>query len=155
MQELTIELVPQPCWHSNMRSVVSRARWDQLRREVYAQYHHRCGICDAEGRLECHEIWQYDDDRHVQKLDGFIALCSWCHHVKHIGFSGILAARGRLDYEQVIEHFQRVNQCDRQTFEIRLRQASAQWRARNQFEWTTDLGNYSSLVDAQTPPKTT
>src|SRR5690242_6509626 len=42
---LTIELVPQPCWYSNMRKAVTRSTWDTLRRQVYAQYHHRCGIC--------------------------------------------------------------------------------------------------------------
>ena len=25
---------------------------------------------------------------------GFIALCDMCHHVKHIGYAGVLQARG-------------------------------------------------------------
>lgn len=31
-------------------------------------------------RLECHEVWEYDDDAYVQRLS---ALCSRCHLVKH------------------------------------------------------------------------
>jgi hypothetical protein len=131
-----------------MRSAISRTNWDRLRREVYAQYDHRCGVCGAEGKLECHEMWQYDDEQHVQRLDGFIALCVWCHHVKHIGLASILAHEGRLDYGQVIEHFQRVNSCDRDTFMTRSDEAWVQWRERNNHSWTTDLGSYASLVDA-------
>jgi hypothetical protein len=89
---LTIELVPRPCWYSNMRTTIPRAAWDKLRKQVYAQYNYCCGVCQVEHvTLHCHEIWQYDDTLHSQKLNGFIALCEMCHHCKHIGHAGILA----------------------------------------------------------------
>jgi len=73
---LTIELVPRPCWYSNMRTTIPRAAWDKLRKQVYAQYNYCCGVCQLEHvTLHCHEIWQYDDTLHSQKLNGFIALC--------------------------------------------------------------------------------
>src|SRR5712691_2581439 len=94
---LTIELVPQPLWGINLHK--SRAAWDKLRKQVYAQYNYRCDICQAENvTLYCHEIWQYDDTVHIQKLNGFIALCNMCHHCKHIGHAKILAADGKLDF---------------------------------------------------------
>ena len=32
---LTVELVPQTCWFSNVRDHVSREDWDQMRSQVY------------------------------------------------------------------------------------------------------------------------
>ena len=139
---LTIELVPQTCWYSNMRKVLSQAEWDKLRKQVYAQYHHQCGICSATGMLHYHEIWHYDDEAHVQALRGLIALCVWCHHVKHIGLAGILATKGKLDFERVIAHFMNVNACSQEVFRLHYKQAFEQWRERSQYTWKTDLGEW-------------
>ena len=143
---LTVELVPHTSWYNNMRKVVSPADWDRIRKKTYADYGHRCGICGAQGTLNCHERWVYDDDTYGQKLAGFIALCDMCHHVKHIGLAGVLAARGELDYERVIDHFRRVNDCDRQTFDDHLDRAFDVWRERSQHAWVIDFGVYAALV---------
>src|SRR2546423_2395115 len=137
-----------------MRKVVSPADWDRIRKKTYAAYGHRCAICGAEGTLNCHERWVYDDDTHVQKLAGFIALCDLCHHVKHIGLAGVLAARGELDYESVIEHFRRVNDCDRQTFDDHLDRAFDMWRERARRTRGSHFGGHSALLAAG-PPRTT
>ena len=55
--------------------------------------------------LHCHEIWNYGDLQHIQKLVGFVALCRLCHHVKHLALALILAEAGRLDFDGVIRHF--------------------------------------------------
>ena len=144
--KLTIELVPRPCWYSNMRGAIPKAAWDKLRRQIYARYQQRCGICGANARLHCHELWSYDDTTHVQTLTGFIALCEWCHHVKHLGHAGILASAGKLDYQQVIAHFLKVNGCSEAQFEAHSHQAFAQWQERNRHTWRTDLGEYAGLV---------
>jgi hypothetical protein len=143
---LTIELVPETSWYSNMRKVLPQRDWDKIRKKAYADAGHRCGVCGASGRLECHERWAYDDNKHVQKLMGFIALCSLCHHVKHIGLAGILAKEGKLDYEEVVSHFMRVNECDRKTFDAYRAQAFEVWRKRSSVEWTIDFGEYALLV---------
>lgn len=145
---LTIELVPSPCWYSNMRTKVSRTTWDKIRRQVYAEYHYRCGICQAEHvTLHCHEIWQYDDEQHIQKLAGFIALCEMCHHCKHIGLAGIRASEGTLDFAHVVSHFMQVNQCSQEEYQAHSQEAWDLWRERNQHQWTTDLGAYAQLVN--------
>ncbi len=69
-----------------------------------------------------------------------------CHHCKHIGLAGILASEGKLDFEQVIEHFIRVNQCLREEYQAHEKAAFDEWRERNRFEWTSDLGTYAHLV---------
>lgn len=144
--KLTIELVPSTCWYNNLRKYMSKAEWDRLRRSVYAEYGHRCAVCGASGMMICHEIWRYDDENHIQALMGFTALCSMCDHVKHIGFAGILAKQGKLDFNKVVEHFMKVNECDKAAFEAHYQDAFAQWRARSQYQWTTDLGEYSHLI---------
>lgn len=146
--KLTIELVPRTSWYDNMRKVMRPAQWDKLRKRVYAEYAYICAICGAaEGRLNCHEIWEYDDNNHEQRLKGFVALCNMCHFVKHIGLTGIFGQEGKVDYEKVVEHFMKVNGCDRETFEQHRHKAFEQWRERSKFSWRVDLGEYESLVE--------
>ena len=144
--KLTIELVPKTSWYNNMRKVLPKAEWDRLRKETYAEHGHKCGICGAEGRLNCHEIWEYDDRNHSQRLVGFIALCDLCHHVKHIGLAGILASKGQLDYEKVVEHFMKVNRCGGGRFKKHKKRAFRQWAERSKYAWQVDLGEYEALV---------
>jgi len=144
---LVTELVPQTSWYDNLRKVIPSTDWDVLRRHVYAQYGHRCGICRANARLHCHEIWEYDDGNHIQTLRGFIALCEMCHHVKHLGLAGILASEGKLNYDAVVAHFCRVNGCNRATFEAHRTAAFATWEKRSRHQWTVDLGEWASLIE--------
>jgi hypothetical protein len=75
---LTVELVPSTCWYTNVRSNVSKAVWDRLRRRVAAEAGKRCEICGGRGRrwpVECHEVWHYDDATKVQRLERLVALC--------------------------------------------------------------------------------
>ncbi len=151
--KLTIELVPSTCWHRNLRKQMSQSAWEKIRYQVYTQYGNRCGICHAEGRLHCHEIWEYDDTHHIQRLQGFIALCPMCDHVKHIGFAEGLAADGKLDMQLVIDHFLKVNQCSMEEYEAHAKDAWETWSIRsNEFGWTTDLGEFARLA-AENPKR--
>lgn len=143
--KLTIELVPATSWGNNLRNYLSKSKWDKTRKETYAKYGYRCVICGAEGRLNCHEVWEYDDKKHIQKFVGFIALCNLCHFVKHIGLAGILEVKGNLDYNKVVEHFMRVNNCDIETFEGHIREASDEWRKRSQYKWQVGLSEYANM----------
>ena len=73
-----------------MRSNVSKAVSNRLRHQVAADAGDRCEICGARGRrwpVECHETWDYDDDRKIQRLQRLVALCPACHEVKHAGLA--------------------------------------------------------------------
>lgn len=143
---LTIELVPSTSWYSNLRKAVKPPVWDRLRKQVYAQCGNRCSVCGSEYRLACHEVWDYDDVNHVQRLTGFTALCMWCHHVKHLGLAGILASEGKLDYGKVIAHYMEVNACSRLAFSGHKRAAFQQWNERSEHEWRVDLGKYGKTL---------
>lgn len=148
-RKLSIELVPEPLWKQSLHGTLKRSQWDKIRKAVYARQNYRCGICEAQGRLLCHEIWQYDDARHVQTLTGFIAICDMCNNVKHLGRAGIIALEGKLDYAQVIAHYMRVNQCSRQDFESDKTDAFAQWKRRSQHQdWKIEIGDFTRLAEA-------
>ena len=145
--KLTIELVPRPLWFINLRKEMQRSAWDRLRKQVYKDYSYHCGICSiGDEQLDCHERWHYNDEQHIQSLEGFIALCKWCHHCKHIGYAGILANRGELDMQQLISHFLHVDMCSRQDYEQEHSRAFQQWNQRNICDWTCDLNEYASLL---------
>lgn len=134
---LTIELVPRSCWFSNVRSEVAPADWDKLRWAAYANAGHMCEVCGgvgARGRLECHEIWDYDDATHVQTLAGLVALCPACHEVKHIGLAQV---RGR--GMQAEAHLARVNRWTARETSQYVKQQFQVWEQRSRHPWRLDL----------------
>jgi hypothetical protein len=140
---LMIELVPETSWFCNLRAKVKPDVWDVIRREAYRKAGYKCSICDHRGRLYCHEVWVYDDERHIQKLDGFVALCEWCHMVKHIGY-----AEGFYDkYKALAGHFMRVNDCSFEDFLAAKDMAFEVWAERSEFPWEIDLGEYAKMVE--------
>ena len=142
--KLTIELVPETTWYNNLRNYLGEEAWDKLRREIYVKYGHKCSLCGAKGLLHCHEIWEYDDKNHVQKLVDCVALCKMCHHVKHIGKAGILADEGKLDYNKIVEHFMEVNKCDKTTFNEHYKKIADQWERRSDYKWRVDFSVYKN-----------
>lgn len=135
--KLSIELVPQTAFFKNVRSEVSKADWDILRRQSYRKYNYRCGICGGKGNkhpVECHEIWEYDDIKHIQKLKGLISLCPKCHQVKHIGLSQIRGLE-----EDCIKHIMLVNEMTRSNAEKLIANAFEVWRNRSYYDWDCDI----------------
>jgi hypothetical protein len=144
--KLRIELVPSTAWYKNLRLNFPH-EWEQIRKKCYYYAGNKCVICGkASPVLNCHEVWNYNDETHTQKLEGFIALCSLCHHVKHIGLAGILAGRGELDMEKVIEHFMKVNNCDRKTFEDHKSAAFKEFNRRSEHKWNLNLGIWDTVL---------
>jgi hypothetical protein len=145
--KLTAELIPEKAWYSNLRKQMTPSAWRKLGKEVKARQGQKCAVCNAEGRLECHEVWDYDDVNHFQRLAGFVCLCRPCHQVKHLGRTVILAQQGLLDFDDVIEHFLRINECALADFLIYQEAIRTQYQERSKHEWTTDLGEYADLVE--------
>jgi hypothetical protein len=145
--KLEIELVPNSLWYLNLRKMLPQKEWDKIRFETYAKYNNCCGICGAKIKLNCHEIWEYDDINHIQKLKGFIALCDNCHMIKHIGFAGIQADKGLLDMDQLINHFIKVNNVNKEEFENHKEKSFKLWKERSTFDWTVDYGDWKNLLE--------
>jgi 5-methylcytosine-specific restriction endonuclease McrA len=140
---LTIELVPKTCWYTNVRSNVSKAEWERLKRLVSTRAGHVCEICGGRGGkwpVECHEVFAYDDERHVQKLVRLIALCPACHEVKHIGLS---SARGKSAAARA--HLSQVNQWSKEDAELYIEACFEIWYRRSCHEWELDLSYLDQL----------
>ncbi len=149
--KLSIELVPKTSWYKNLRKKMKQSQWNKLRKKVYTEQGNVCAICGAGGRLNCHEVWSYDEAKHIQKLMGFSAVCNMCHNVEHFGRAQILASQGHLDLNAVVEHFMKVNGTNQTVFEKHKTEAFRIWRERSQHEWKTDLGEWASLVENDDP----
>lgn len=147
--KLTVELVPKTVWQGSLAKLLPRSIWSSIRGDVIDKNGKKCQICgETEGTMSLHEIWNYDDVNHVQKLDGFVLLCSMCHHVKHIGLAGILASQGKLDYTEVIKHFCKVNGRSEKDFKRHIEEAFKIWRERSQYQWKQDFGEYGKYFKA-------
>ena len=56
----------------------------------------------------CHEIFEFDDQKLIQKLTKLVALCPDCHMVKHIGLAEV---NGNL--KKATKHFMKVNKTSK------------------------------------------
>jgi len=146
--KLTIELVPKTCWYSNVRSNVTTSEWNKIRKKVYLDANHVCEICGSNGKLqgrrhavECHEVWEYNDITHEQRLVRMIALCPNCHQTKHAGLANI---NGKT--EQVIRHLMHVNQINRTEAVMYFNASLGRWLNRSKFKWTLDISALGSYL---------
>lgn len=137
MMKLTIELVPQTSWYSNVRSNVSSSDWDIIRHKVYRAAKNRCEICGGIGSkhpVECHEVWEYDDEKHIQRLVRMMALCPHCHQVKHFGRTSAIGK-----YDDAIKHLCLVNDCGEVEAKRYVQKQLKVWHNRSQYQWTLNI----------------
>jgi type II secretory ATPase GspE/PulE/Tfp pilus assembly ATPase PilB-like protein len=142
--KLLVELVPRTCWYSNVRTNVSAAEWNVCKRYVRDRSGDRCEICGGVGArwpVECHEIWEYDDTKHVQRLADLIALCPPCHEVKHIGRAEALGNLRRAE-----RHLMAVNGWTNSEVTRYLRQVFDLWAARSLHNWTLDISMLTDIL---------
>jgi 5-methylcytosine-specific restriction endonuclease McrA len=145
--KLTSELVPKTSWYDNVRSKVSADEWNVIRKISYEKANHKCEICGDTGKnqgfkhnVECHEIWEYNDENHTQKLTGLISLCPYCHKVKHPGLAKI---KGESDI--VIKQLMKVNDITKKEAEDYLKNVFNVWQIRSKSNWTVDITYLNNL----------
>lgn len=132
--KIHVELVPRTCWFTNVRSQVSKKDWDILRKQAYEKAQHRCSICNADRKLEAHEIWHYNDETNVQKLDSIVAVCKSCHELYHLGFASI---QGNLP--KAMKWLSKVNSWDEFATKEYVDIVFEIWYRRSQKQWKLDL----------------
>ena len=135
--KLTIELVPRTCWFSNVRSNVSRAEWDTIRKKTALEAGYKCETCGDKGKkwpVECHEIWAYDDNTLIQKLVGLISLCPPCHSVKHMGFTQL-----RDKELEATCHLAIVNKWTYRAAKSYIEAQFEVWKQRSEYQWLLDI----------------
>lgn len=149
--KLTIELVPKSCWFSNVRSEVTKDEWDKIRKTVYKEADYKCEICGGKGNqhpVECHEIFSYDDENKIQKLERMVALCPNCHKVKHYG---LWELKGMAHI--VKKHLMKVNGWNKKDAEEYIAGCFELWSQRSAHQWKLDLSflenEYDIKLDAE------
>lgn len=147
--KLKIELIPQSSFYSNVRSEVSKKEWDVIRKKCYEEANHKCEICGGNGKsqgrkhkVECHEIWNYDLNNQLQKLEGFIALCPMCHKAKHFGL-----ARMRGEENRVITHLMKVNNLPKNKIDKHIKEVWVEWFVRNKVQWNLDISYIEEYIN--------
>ncbi|MGV9414747.1 hypothetical protein ACWDOP_33005 [Nocardia sp. NPDC003693] len=137
------DLLPPTTHGSNIRGIVDREVWDGLRNPVCAAAGNRCEICGDQSvrngrssRPDCHEKWVFEfrEDRAVQRLERLIAVCPGCHQVQH---SGLARVKG-VEHE-VVARLCRINRWTPARAEEDLVRASERCGYLNQFDWDLDL----------------
>ena len=134
---LTIELIPKTSWYKNVRSNVTKEEWEKLKKITFRRAGYKCEVCGGRGGrwpVECHEIFAYDDEQHIQKLVRLIALCPACHEVKHIGLASV---RGRVNSAK--SHLAKVNNWSAEDAELYIEGCFEQWHRRSRHQWNLDL----------------
>ena len=73
---LETELVPETCWYTNLRSILTQKNWRMLSQAVRERSGGVCPICGMETpmeELDAHETWGYNDITHEQ----YVELCDY------------------------------------------------------------------------------
>lgn len=147
--KLEIDLIPTTAWGENIRKELGRSKWDKLRKEVLAEQGNKCAVCGLTKKLQCHEVWEFNDETGVQTLKGFQATCSLCHLGSHFGLAQQLAKQGHADLENIVSHFLEVNEISLDQFHEHLAEAVEVFKKRSQQEWEQDFGEWASLLPSK------
>lgn len=143
MKKLSFQLVPDSCWYSNLRTILSKKQWEFIRQDCLQRYDHKCAICNSKPkRLECHEVWEYDEKNRTQILKDVICVCHKCHQVIHIGRTSLLG-----DIKKAEEHYLKVNKCSYAEYLHDLGLANQKHKRLNEIsEWKLDLTWLSRFI---------
>ena len=131
-RKLNFELVPQPLWNKNLRSMLNSIEWDNVKANVNDG---KCCICGKRlYTIHIHEFWGYDDENHVQKLLKVGPVCEQCHAAIHIGNA---TTEGKED--EAFRQYMKVNHCSAQEAEMDYHEAITRWKERNKYAWKQDI----------------
>lgn len=142
-RKIRVELVPETCMWSNVRSNVTRREWEVCKAFVRERSGSRCEICGGVGRrwpVECHEIWDYDDDNQVQTLVGLIALCPPCHEATHFGRAELLGNEQRA-FAQIMRVNGWTSEHTQQYIDVQYKI----WHLRSQVPWRLNIDYLATL----------
>lgn len=135
-RKLNFELVPDGCWYSNLRSILSKPQWDYIKADAKARADGKCVICGKKtDKLDAHEKWSYNVKTQTQKLEDVIAVCKDCHAVIHIGRTSL---KGNV--ERAEDRYMKINGVSYAEMKKDLSIANEIHKERNKVgEWKLDL----------------
>jgi len=147
---LTCEFVPKTLQNKGLSVMLKGRMWSLISRTVKEINGYKCVVCGDCFWLITHEIWEYDDEKLVQRLAGFMTLCSLCHRVKHM--QGSLLRTGR-DWNKIcyIRKFMRINGISWGECKSYLEAKLREWGVRSTKNWTIDYGVFGKHIRVEVP----
>ena len=140
---LYIDLIPQTCWFTNVRSVLPQSEWRDLAGKIRERAGFACEICGFDKMtLDVHERWAYEekDGRRTQRLVRLIALCKWCHGATHMGYAEFKGTD-----EKMRRHIARINKWTPSRVIDHRDAAFRRWDERSQHLWDLDISMIENL----------
>jgi 5-methylcytosine-specific restriction endonuclease McrA len=151
--KLTIELIPHTSFYSNVRSQVTKEKWNKIRFICYRLADNKCEICGETGKqqgyehnVECHEVWDYNVKSNAQVLTGLIALCPNCHKCKHIGLA---ETNGELHI--VYKQLMKVNAMTEDEVQSYIKEEYEKWKELNKVAWYLDISYIDKYLSNNDP----
>jgi len=148
--KLSIELIPEKSWGKSLAQWLPKKDWDSLRRKIYRRYNWTCQICDTFGvRVHCHEVWEYDDQKKIQKLKDLNCLCEDCHNIKHWGRTINLLHEGTYsqDYiDKLRKHYCEVNKCPVEDMIKHIVEAGDKNMKRSRYRYKIDFSGLKRII---------
>ena len=129
------DMLPSNTWEHNLRSQLQPKEWDRLRKFCYSAAGNTCLACGSRGEphVEAHEVWEFQEEKRIQKLKNLLCLCPICHRAKHLGFAQRL---GVLD--QVHARLRWLNDWDQTDLDKAVAKAKEQQEKYSKIEWELD-----------------
>lgn len=112
-------LLPYSLHGVNPRSIMGQTNWNKTKKAKRLEANHHCQICDkyvphvAGNWLECHEVYEIDEEKLEFRLKDIVAICNMCHRFIHFGYTTILYQEGKITqevYEEIYDHGQKLLQ---------------------------------------------
>lgn len=137
-----VDMIPATSWGASLANLLSQHSWKQVRREVFQRAGYVCEICgQADGPVECHELWAFDDQNTVdgwntQTLQSLMCLCHDCHEMFHPGLADL---NGRA--KECSDRRKAVNAWTKKDHDIAVAQMMKKFEQRSNKRWRLDLSS--------------
>lgn len=146
-----VDMIPSTSWGASLANLLEHHSWKMLRREVFQRAGRVCEICgQADGPIECHELWKFDDEKrdgsgwHRQTLQKMMCLCHDCHEMFHPGLAQI---NGR--EKECADRRRAVNAWTKKDHDVATAQMMKKFDQRSQKRWALDLSMLPQNVPLQ------
>ena len=135
-----IELVPATSWGKSLYKLthtrISRRYWDDIRARELRRAGSKCEICgDSSTGLTCHEKWEYDETRHIQKLVGYEITCRDCSNVLYLG----RASTDEFLWKAAVKQFTYVTGLKEKDLKAVFDRVMDEWNERSHVSWHIDI----------------
>ena len=140
------QVIPVKCVGRNLHShnIIKAEKWQEISKEVRLRTR---GICECCGRkfdtneLSAHEVWEFDEERGIQRLLCIIGICDKCHRTIHYQYH---FSNNKLEPRDAFickAHYMDLSGWDENGFEMALDIALKRYRILNQREedWKLDI----------------